>query len=80
MRARMALMRWSRGGLCPARERQKTALRAWLWVEAAPVSCTARDDRNASRSARPMVGGGRVLWKKLARVSPATDACAVRHA
>jgi hypothetical protein len=73
--ARMASMGRSSGCLSPSRERNRQALRAWLWVEAATLCWTARGVRQASMSALPIALGGRVSWKNIDRVIPVTDAC-----
>jgi hypothetical protein len=75
--ARMASMGRSSGCLSTPRSRNRQALRAWLWVEAATFCWTARWFSKASISALPISLEGRVSWKNIYRVIQGTDACSV---
>src|SRR5439155_4685580 len=50
-----------------SRYRKSRALSAWFWVEAATLSRTAREVRNAVTSAGPMWAGCSLSWKKMNR-------------
>jgi hypothetical protein len=50
-----------------SRYRKSNALSAWFWVEAATLSRTASEDRNAEISAGPISAGCRLSWKKMNR-------------
>jgi hypothetical protein len=50
-----------------SRYRKSRALSAWFCVEAATLSRTASEDRNAEISAGPISAGCRLSWKKMNR-------------
>ena len=73
--ARMASMGRSNGCLSPPRSRNRQALRAWCWVEAATLCWTARGVSKAAMFALPIALGWRGSWKNIYRVIQVTDAC-----
>jgi hypothetical protein len=47
-----------------SRYRNRRALRAWFWVEAATWPSTAREERKRVTSGAPISAGWRLAWKK----------------